>query len=130
MEREPQELFLPPVRFVGEQDGIPERDLKDKISGLLHRLQFKGRAYLARVEYGESRGFDVALCVSHPGGAEPALQAGVTRIFADTFRTSEHLDVIVLSDSKEREIRAVARPFFQADGGSIDARAGGDRGNS
>ena len=105
--------------FVGEQDGVPERELKDRFSEFITAAGVHCRAYLARVEYGSLQGLNVALCVSVQSGDIQVIKSGVARIFREMFRTNEHLDVIVLSESQEHELKAVASRFFP---NSMDAR--------
>ena len=100
----------PVVRFIGEQDGAPERRLKAEVSNILFRHGDATRAYLARVEYGNHAGIEVALCIR--GKDNPQLVRSVAVCFQKTFNVKEHLDVLFLSDSQEAEVDRVCAPFY------------------
>src|SRR5262245_20406071 len=110
MPREPEELAPHSIRFIMEQDGLPERSLKEKIHSFLTSSNFKGRAYLAQVDYGTAETFNVALCIRVLSGDTDALKAGVADIFRDMFRVDEHLDVILISANDELSLSPICRP--------------------
>ena len=103
------------VRFVGEQDGPPERELKRALAELCQRSRRVTRAYLARTEYDRPGVHHVALCLRTPGGDHHReLVEEIGASFATSFGADRHLDVLFLSESQEHELRAVCRPFFPA----------------
>jgi hypothetical protein len=114
MRRRPTEERTPRViRFVHEQDGEPEREVKALLARYFEESGTVVRAYLARVDYGEPDAYDVALCVVTPDGRQdPEVLNAVARIFGDLFSTKEHLDTLFLTPARERELAAVCRPFF------------------
>jgi hypothetical protein len=110
-ERTPSPRNEPQVRFVREQDGGPERELK---AVLATRLDGRvTRAYLAVVDFGAS-GPGVACCFS--GTADDRTMEGVVRdvasTFAEMFGAREHLDVMWVTAEHEIELAKVARPFI------------------
>ena len=102
------------LRFLGEQDGVPERELKVRLSTLFSEFSENGvhKAYLARVKYEDSTEA-VALCVSSHYGAIETTVERVGSIFAEMFGPQEHLDIIVLDESQEAELAMCCSPFFE-----------------
>jgi hypothetical protein len=111
--RTPQQLTPHAIRFVGEQDGSPERELKARLVDLFSDKPTVERAYLARTDYGDTTGMHVALCVVSSSGEDKSLVSSVSGIFADMFGTHEHLDVLFIRDDQEQQLRAVCRPFYK-----------------
>jgi hypothetical protein len=100
------------LRFLGEQDGVPERELKERLSTLFSENGIVHKAYLSRVKYVDSAEA-VALCVcSHYGAIETTVER-VGSIFAEMFGPQEHLDIIVLDESQEAELATCCSPFFE-----------------
>ena len=52
----PQQLTPPTTRFVGEQDGAAERDLKACFSEIFRQEAMVQSAYLALAEHGDGTG--------------------------------------------------------------------------
>ncbi len=100
------------LTFMGEQDGPPERDLKNALVQLLSRHQAVRRAYLARVSYGAPTGYEVALCLAAPASGQ--LRRAVGDVFARQFNNTQHLDILFLKDSEQEAALAhVCRPFYE-----------------
>ena len=108
-----EELQVPQLRFLGEQDGPPERELKFRLAQFFQSDQRVATAYLARVAYG-GESFAVALCLRARFGPDRSLVENVGKIFASIFGGHEHLDIIFLSEMQEAELAIVCKPFFQA----------------
>jgi hypothetical protein len=113
-QREPrtEELRVPSVQFLAEQDGKPERELKDRLTEVFQDCEQVLRAYLARVTYGSSAEVNVSLCLRITGNPDPSMLRRVASIFHATFNVREHLDTIVLDEEKELGLSAVCPPFF------------------
>ena len=110
----PAEKLTPPViKFLGEQDGSPERDLKSRFINLFREKPTIQRAYLARADYGDATGANVALCVKSSASEDMALVSGVSAIFAEMFGIHEHLDVLFVREDQEQQLRAVCTPFYE-----------------
>ncbi len=118
--RRPDAIHAQHLQFVGEQDGAPERELKQRLAQSLRPLGVR-KAYLARVQYsggnsahGEES--SVALCVAL--GEEAAeRQEIVERAGADfgaLFRPSQHMDIVFLTDQQDLAVSRVCRPFYMA----------------
>jgi hypothetical protein len=97
--------------FVGEQDGIPEREFKGRIHDYLAQRNVLCRAYLAQVIYPLEKKSAVALCF---GGLTQAddVESAMEAIFADMFRPEDFLDFIRVSKEQEEELVRVAAPFY------------------
>lgn len=120
--------FIPHhVQFVGEQDGVPERELKDRLAHSLRPMGVR-KAYLAVVSYDQRKGpqnasgdvaapaLNVALCLALQDAAEEK-QEIVQRAghdFAALFGPTQHVDIIFLTDQQELALGKVCRPFYMA----------------
>ena|SRR5579859_2320614 len=99
------------IRFVCEQDGVAEQQLKALLAPELLSRNI-ARAYLARIEYQDPSRHEVALCIR--GTEDPALVQAVATHFAELFARPVHLDVLFVSEAQEQELMSVCRPFFRA----------------
>jgi len=61
--KNPEKIQVPKLRFLGEQDGVPERELKDRLVKFFQCDQSILTAYLARVAYTDPSPLVVALCL-------------------------------------------------------------------
>jgi hypothetical protein len=113
--RPPQRLNVLAIKFIGEQDGQPERDLKALFVELFLGFPTVERAYLARTDYGDATGVHVALCVKSSVGEVKSLNPKVADIFSARFGSHEHLDTLFIRDDQEQELRQVCAPFYRAD---------------
>jgi hypothetical protein len=102
------------LRFIGEQDGPPERELKSRLAQLFSCEQSIWRAYLARVAYADLASNAVALCLRAPSDADPNVVDKVGKVFASMFVHREHLDIVFINDVQESELTKCCRPFFNA----------------
>lgn len=110
----PQSVHVPQLRFIGEQDGLPERELKERLAEFFKHDQSVRAAYLARVSYGDPSPVSVALCLRTQFGADPGMAEKIGRIFASMFGSHEHLDMVFLSPEQEAMLAKVCAPFFNS----------------
>jgi len=111
--RPPEHWTAPQIRFIGEQDGASEKDLKLSLIELFRNYPALERAYLARVQYEDADAIHVALCLAGP--TDHNIERAAGQVFARTFRSDCHLDIFFLqSPSQEEELAQVCRPFFVA----------------
>ena len=106
----PQELRVPTLEFIGEQDGPSERLLKDQLRRFFERDKSVHRAYLAKVRIGPADG--VALCIRSEFGADRGMAEKIGTLFRGIFKFPEHLDIMFLRDAQEKELQQVCKPFF------------------
>ena len=108
-----EQFPIPEIEFLGEQDGMVERQLKDALVALLRRDPTVDRAYLARVRYdGTTNGVALGLLTDGDDESE-ALVKQVGAAFASIFNAKAHLDIIFLTDQRDTEIRRVCAAFYQ-----------------
>ena len=116
--RRTQSLVVGNVTFLCEQDGIPERALKSAIAAKLHSFEVVHKAYLARVDYGDSSRDNVALCLSAPENRQIADVVG--KLFHDEWRSDQFLDIIFLTPDQESLLAKVCQPFYVASRNAAD----------
>jgi len=107
-----EQIHVSKIRFVSEQDGPPERELKSSLIALFENERGVKSAYLARVTYGDQSPVIVALCLRVQSGSNRGIAESAGRVFASMFGKHQHLDVIFLSFAQEAEAAKVCRSFF------------------
>lgn len=107
-----EELTIPPVSFLGEQDGPTEQRLKQALDAVLRKSRIVARAYLCRILY-EDNTPGVALGLATRGQESQALVEEIGAAFSSIFDASAHLDVFFLSEERHAEIRKVCPAFYQ-----------------
>jgi hypothetical protein len=110
--KHPEKIQVPKLRFWGEQDGVPERELKDRLIEFFQCDQTILRAYLARVAYSDRSPLVIALCLRSEFGPDRGVVEKIGKIFASMFGSHEHLDIIFLDGQQESELAKVCSPFF------------------
>lgn len=108
------------LKFVGEQDGPPERTLKAGLVELFKREAGVTKAYLARITYDGADSHSVALCLygwADRGLTEKAqrdLAEKIGKIFASLFGGQAHMDIMFANKMQVTELDQCCRPFFDA----------------
>jgi hypothetical protein len=110
--KHPQEIHVPKIRFVGEQDGVPERELKSCLVEFFQRDQSIVKAYLAQVAYSQQSPTAVALCLCSQFGPDRGVAEKIGKLFGSMFGGHEHLDIIFLEDQQESDLAKVCPSFF------------------
>lgn len=108
----PDEMRVPQVQFVGEQDGPAEREFKQR---LVERIGHDHRvvtAHLARVKYSDATPIVVALCLRVEPGQESDLARKVAQVFSSMFGRHEHLDILFLDPQQVTEVSKVCLAFI------------------
>lgn len=101
------------IRFLGEQDGPPERILKEKLADSFRRHGGIDKAYLTRVDFGEGTNPGVVLGLRTKAGPDMGVVENVGATFAHIFNTKEHLDTVFLTDDQEAQLAKVCPAFFE-----------------
>jgi hypothetical protein len=101
------------VSFLQEQDGVPERLLKERLARAFQSLPAVLEAYLVRVRYGESPEVKVALALHARESAYGALPDLIVSEFRKTFRTDQSLDILFLTRQQQKDISVIAKPFYR-----------------
>ncbi len=106
------EFWTPEISFLGEQDGPPERELKNVLSNLFKTSGEVQLAYLARVTY-DKQEENVALCLkTSPDVQEQKVMTRIAEIFSGMFNRNEQLDIVFLTEKNQKQIAEVCPPFF------------------
>jgi hypothetical protein len=100
----------PEVTFLYEQDGPPERLLKEKLTEMFSQNETVERAYLAMARLGSESG--VVLGLATRSGPDEKIVTNVQAAFASECHTNEHLDIVFLTTNLEAQLTKVCRPFF------------------
>jgi hypothetical protein len=108
--KEPQEIRIPRVQFLGEQDGPAEQLLKDRLSEFFKRDRRVYAAHLVRLNVGGQT--TVALCLKTQFGPDRDLAEKIGAIFKTIFKANVHLDIMFPSATQEAELVKVCKPFF------------------
>ena len=106
-------FVVPTIKFVGEQDGPIERDLKTRFVQVFSHESMVKSAYLARADHSDGTGIHVTLAISHSCGEEPSLIPKLASIFSSMFGSHTHLDMMFLREDQEQQLRAVCAAFYQ-----------------
>jgi hypothetical protein len=107
-----EQLTASKVTFLCEQDGQIERELKSRLVSFFSDRTSVLRAYLARVDYGDTEAYNVALCLRCIQGEDETLLTDIGQIFASLFGRDVHLDILFLHGTNENELSAVCKPFY------------------
>ena len=100
------------MKFLGAQHGEPENEFKCRVIETVQRRDDIDRCYLGRVRHralGKKRVF-IGLAGSMEHRTE--VVAVVESIFKEMFRTTESLDIILLDDELEHDLRKTQYPFY------------------
>jgi hypothetical protein len=103
---------MPAITFVSEQDGAPERDLKQRLNSYFERELAVTTAYLVQVKYQEPSTQQVALCLCADSAFHQSVVESVSRIFSELFNRETHLDILFLQPDTEKQVRMVAKAFY------------------
>ena len=112
----PQKLIRVATRFVAEQDGPSERDIKAALVQAFREEPVVQRAYLALAEHANEAGAHVTLAIRSSCGENKLLLRKLMSIFSAMFNSREHLDMMFLTDDQEHQLREVCEPFYRLDG--------------
>lgn len=106
------------IRFLREQDGPPERCLKNELIALFASNPQIVRAYLAQIRYADDT--EIALCVrcaNEQQDQQRRIAAEVSAVFSLTFDAHAHLDILFVSEPQEVALQDVCRPFYTVEFG-------------
>ena len=110
----------PRFRFVAEQVGEPEDELKSAIvQGWLEQGDRRPlRAYLAQVAYARDRETSVALCIASDEDTDEQFVKIAAAAFRGIFGRHEYLDIFFVDERQERRLRKTCCPFFSSGRGA------------
>lgn len=111
----PSALKTAKIQFLGEQDGLPERELKRALMGCLASCGSQvAVAYLMRVSYVETPGVQIALCMRVEESDCAELMSCIGNVFRRLFGATQHMDILFLSEVQHEAIDKVAEAFYTA----------------
>lgn len=111
--RQPVEFRQDQVRFLGEQDGPIEQQLKQKLTDLFDDCKTVTNAYLAVADDGTPETFTVALCLRASPSPDISLVKSINSVFASIFSSAEHLDILFLDEEQEMRLMQVCCAFYE-----------------
>lgn len=100
------------IKFLCEQDGVPEQELKKRLSDLFIREKAVLRAYLVRMDFELSEEYLVALCLYVITKNHLKLVKKISEIFSKMFSSDQHIEIIFLDDETETKVVDVCKPFY------------------
>lgn len=111
--RESEELRVPSLRFLGEQDGPPERILKEQLCRLFCRFSDLRSARLVRTEIEGPGTHTVCLCLDTGHGADKSLIDAINSIFRRLAPRNVYMDIVFVSAKQKDELIHVCKPFYE-----------------
>jgi hypothetical protein len=100
------------IQFIADEDGPPERGLKEGLATVFEQHPSLERAYLVRVRYDESPNVAVALCLVGASASNTTLVEDVRRTFLERFPGGSHLDLMFVPSVDQPRLDAASRPFY------------------
>jgi hypothetical protein len=113
MNRLPTQFTAKEIRFLAEQDGPSERILKSNLCRFFESQSWAQAGYLVLADFGEGTAQTVALCVKGEPPDRSATVSHIQSIFSTIFNTSQHMDVLFLTEPSEKELSLICHPFFR-----------------
>jgi hypothetical protein len=102
------------IEFLGEQDGVGERELKASLQATFRHHPEVLRAYLARIGFSPAAEPSVALCLACKDADRSRIMDDVGQVFGLLFSSENHLDIVFLNEEQEDDLKRVCAPFFDA----------------
>ncbi len=107
-------ISAPKIGFVGEQDGLVERTLKERWLPILSARPEIRRAFLVRAAYEGPNDIHVVLALCSSRAADRSLVEELRVPYAAIFSRDCPLDMLFANSAQESEIEKVCRPFYTA----------------
>jgi hypothetical protein len=101
------------IRFLGEQDGQIEKEIKARWQSILATFPDVLRAYLAIASFGQSQNYQVVLCIMSKTGENPLLVDALAQPFREMFNAATPLDIMFLNAANEVDVKKVCRAFYE-----------------
>jgi hypothetical protein len=99
------------IQYIAEQDGVPERGLKEEFTKCFAQYPGVEKAYLVYLRYDEMPECSVALCLISKSKDLKLIEA-IRRAFSALFSKTQHLDIMFVSLSEAQRIERVCPPFY------------------
>ena len=101
----------PRVEFLGEQDGVAERELKALLLEALKLFPSVRHAYLARVGFQPAGTPSVAICLA-ADRPNPQVVREISAQFKSVFAKDTFVDIIFLSGEQQSDVARVCSAFY------------------
>lgn len=101
------------LRFLCEQDGPAERQIKSQWMPILEADPRIRRAFLVRAQYADQTEH-VILALSSTGGTDAGLMESLRIPYTAIFREDCPLDMAFITDAQQSHIEKVCPPFYTA----------------
>ncbi len=101
------------IRFLGEQDGQIEKEIKVRWQPILASFPDVVRAYLVIASFDQSQNYQVVLCIQSKKGDDPLLINALAQPFREMFNAATPLDIIFLDAAQEFDVQKVCRAFYE-----------------
>ncbi len=101
------------IRFLGEQDGQIEKEIKARWQPILATFPDVLCAYLAIASFGQSQNYQVVLCIRSKMGDDPRLVDALLQPFRELFNAATPLDIMFLNVAQEADVKKVCRAFYE-----------------
>jgi hypothetical protein len=111
--RDAVRVTRPRLEFLGEQDGPPERLLKNDLKRRFAAFPHVSAAYLARLKGEGSSKSGVILAIRSTTGTDVRVVQAVADGFKALFARDCALDICFLTSALEAELRQVCPPFYE-----------------
>jgi len=102
------------IRFLAEQDGQIEKEIKARWQSILVTFPDVLRAYLAIASFGQSQNYQVVLCIISKTGENPLLVDALAQPFREMLNAATPLDIMFLNAATEADVKKVCRAFYEA----------------
>lgn len=101
------------LRFLCEQDGPAEQQIKAQWLPILEGDPHIRRAFLVRAQYADQTEH-VILALSSTGGSDAALMDALRIPYTAIFRDDCPLDMAFINEAQQSHLEKVCRPFYTA----------------
>ena len=101
------------IRFLREQDGQIEKEVKARWQSILATFPDVLRAYLAIASFGQSQNYQVVLCLMSKTGENPLLVDALAQPLQEMFNAATPLDILFLNAATEVDVKKVCRAFYE-----------------
>lgn len=102
-------------RVMTEQFGVLENAFKRVAIGLISEQCVPLRAYLAQIQSETKKCSNYAICIASESKVHQELASNIAAAFREIFGPNEHLDICILSEPQEIQLRKVCCPFFTSE---------------
>lgn len=112
----PRRRAVDKIRYLREQDGVPERIFKAKLTRQFALTSEVERAYLLRAEL-DGRMPAIVLALRGDSAQEERIATLLSTVFMGLFQADQKLQTRFINGDEEAQIVGLCRPFFDRPAG-------------